>query len=74
MTNEQSKKFSQLLDANWDCDQAVKSGKYMQAFELAETVAKLKRELREDMGAEEYDKFIENGRKMFSPIKLTVNQ
>jgi hypothetical protein len=74
MTNEQNKKFNKLIEANWECDQAVKRGNYTQAFDLAETVSKLKIELREDMGAEEYDKFILNGRRMFSSTKLTVSQ
>ena len=74
MTNEPIKTFNKLIEANWECNQAIENGNYTEAFTLADTVHALKKELREDMGAEEYDKFIQNGRKMFSPTKLTVSQ
>ena len=68
MTEKQSHLFSKLLDANWEVKEAVEREDYLQAYEMQKRVTQLKGELREDMGAEAYDKFIENGRKMFSKI------
>lgn len=66
MTNNQIKKFNQLLDANWNYKQAIEKGNFAEAFSISDKVHALKQELRDDMGANEYEKFIQNGRKMFS--------
>jgi hypothetical protein len=68
MTEKQSHLFSKLLDANWELKEAVENEDYIQAYELQKRVSLLKSELRADMGSEAYDKFIENGRKMFQKI------
>jgi len=39
----------------------------MKKFEMARELSKLKQELRDDMGHEEYDHFMDMGRKMFAP-------
>jgi hypothetical protein len=64
MTNSQQKLFREILDLNWDLNQETN---VIQQWEMAMRLSDLKKQLRDDMGVEEYDRFIENGRKMFAP-------
>ena len=68
MTEKQSHIFNKLLDANWEVKEAVEREDYLQAYEMQKRVTQLKAQLREDMGAEAYDRFVEIGKKMFSKI------
>lgn len=64
MTNSQQTLFREILDLNWDLNQETNA---IQQWEMIKRLNDLKKELRDDMGAEEYDRFMENGRKMFAP-------
>ena len=64
MTNQQREKLSKIIDLNWDLSHEPD---IMKKMEMAKELSKLKRDLRDDMGHEEYDAFMENGRKMFAP-------
>lgn len=67
MTEPQRKKFTKILDINWEVKELQESGKWVEALEKAKELNALKKDLRDDMGPEEYDAFMENGRKMFEP-------
>lgn len=64
MTENQRKKLSKILDINWDLKSEENP---MKAYEMAKELSQLKNGLREDMGYEAYDTFMDNGRKMFAP-------
>ena len=64
MTNSQQTLFREILDLNWDLNQETN---IIQQWEMIKRLNDLKKQLRDDMGAEEYDRFMENGRKMFAP-------
>jgi hypothetical protein len=64
MTNQQREKLSKIIDLNWDLSQEPD---VMKKFEMASELSKLKQDLRDDMGHQEYDTFMNNGRKMFAP-------
>ena len=64
MLTEQARQiFSKLIDANWELDQAT-NPTVKEA--LNDLCRKLRSELIDEMGEEEYDRFIEQGRQMFS--------
>lgn len=65
MTETQRALFSQILDLNWEYEHETN---WANKWELAKQLSEKKQQLREDMGAKEYDKFMDNGRKMFAPI------
>jgi hypothetical protein len=67
MTNTQSELFSKLVGLNWEIDQLFIQGKSSEAFKLSDQYIETERALIEDMGREEYDRFIEMGRQMFAP-------
>ena len=67
MNEQQRKKFSKVLDINWEIKELQESGKWNEALEKVKELNALKKDLRDDMGHEVYDNFIENGRKMFAP-------
>jgi hypothetical protein len=67
MTEPQRKKFSRILDVNWEIKELQQAGKWANALEKVRELDSLKKDLRDDMGHKEYDLFIENGRKMFAP-------
>lgn len=67
MTEQQRKKFSKILDVNWEIKELQEAGKWVDAMEKVKELNALKKDLKDDMGDEEYDTFIENGRKMFAP-------
>jgi hypothetical protein len=64
MTDQQSKKLSKIMDLNWDLKSEENQ---MKAYEMTRELIRLKQDLRDDMGHQEYDTFMENGRKMFAP-------
>lgn len=64
MTESQRKKLSKIINLNWDISH---ESDVMKKFEMAKELNRLKKELRDEMGHEEYDTFMENGRKMFAP-------
>jgi hypothetical protein len=64
MTNQQREKLSKIIDLNWDLSQEPD---VMKKFEMSSELSKLKQDLRDDMGHQEYDTFMNNGRKMFAP-------
>jgi hypothetical protein len=64
MTNSQQKLFREILDLNWDLGQETN---VILQWEMAKRLNQLREQLRNHMGVEEYDRFIENGRKMFAP-------
>jgi len=64
MTQSQSNQLREIIDLNWDLSHEVNPVK---EWEMAQELSNKKKALREDMGHEEYDRFMENGRKMFAP-------
>ncbi len=66
MTEQQSALFREVLDLNWEFGQETD---WTRKWELAKALSQKKHELKESMGHKEYDTFIENGRKMFAPLK-----
>ena len=69
MTNEQSAIFRKVLDTNWEVKELTESSRWIEAIEKAKELDRLKSELKESMGEYEYNKFMDTGRKMFSPVE-----
>ena len=69
MTEEQSKIFNKVLETNWEVDQLQAEGKFTAAWEKAEEHNSHVKELKESMGEEAYNNFINLGREMFAPKK-----
>ena len=69
MTEEQAKIFRMVLDTNWEVDQLQAEGKFTAACEKAEEHNAHVKELKESMGEEAYNNFINLGREMFAPKK-----
>ena len=69
MTEEQSKIFNKVLETNWQVDQLQAEGKVTAAWEKAEEHNAHVKELKESMGEEAYNNFINLGREMFAPKK-----
>jgi len=67
MTNEQSKIFSEVLDANWQVKELIEAGEWVAAMVAVDKLNTLKQELKDSMGETAYDDFMETGRKMFAP-------
>jgi hypothetical protein len=67
MTGYQHQLFSDLVNLNWEIDH----GNYPSVvkFALVEQYWKVRGELIDDMGREEYERFIATGREMFAPAK-----
>jgi hypothetical protein len=67
MTGYQQQLFRDLVNLNWEIDH----GNYPSVveFALVEQYWKVKQELIDDMGKEEYEQFIAAGREMFAPAK-----
>lgn len=63
MTARESEILRKLIDMNWEFTQEKDVNKKMV---LASLVNKLRNDLRDSMGEEEYDRFISNGQKMFA--------
>ena len=69
MTNEQSAIFRQVLDTNWEVKELTEANKWKEAMEKVRELDRLKAQLKESMGEEEYDKFIDTGHRMFAPAE-----
>jgi len=69
MTNEQSAIFRKVLDTNWEVKELTESSRWIEAIEKIKELDRLKSELKESMGEYEYNKFMDTGRKMFSPAE-----
>lgn len=69
MTEKQSEIFRKVLDTNWEVDQLQAEGKFVEAWKKAEEHNAHVKELKESMGEEAYNNFIERGRQMFAPKK-----
>lgn len=67
MTNEQSAIFRKVLDTNWEVKELMESGKWEEARLKSKEHHEAVNDLKASMGEREYEKFIENGRKMFAP-------
>jgi hypothetical protein len=65
-TEKQRKIFNEVLDLNWKSEKEVK--KFSPEWvEAQKEMGKKLNELKEDMGEEEYNRFMSNGRAMFAP-------
>ena len=64
MTAKESQILRELIDKNWDFTQEKDVTK---KWEIGLKVSELRKKLQDSMGKEEYDKFMDNGRKMFAP-------
>lgn len=69
MTEKQSEIFRKVLDTNMEVDQLQAEGKFSEAWKKAEEHNAHVKELKESMGEEAYNNFIELGRQMFAPKK-----
>ena len=69
MTEKQSEIFRKVLDTNMEVDQLQAEGKFGEAWKKAEEHNAHVKELKESMGEEAYNNFIELGRQMFAPKK-----
>ena len=69
MTEKQSEIFRKVLDTNMEVDQLQAEGKFKEAWKKAEEHNSHVKELKESMGEEAYNNFIEMGRQMFAPKK-----
>ena len=69
MTEKQSEIFRKVLDTNMEVDQLQAEGKFGEAWQKAEEHNAHVKELKESMGEEAYNNFIEMGRQMFAPKK-----
>ena len=67
MTGYQQQLFSDLLNLNWEADNTSNSP-FMRDV-ARNQYWKVKEELIEEMGKEEYERFIRIGREMFAPAK-----
>jgi hypothetical protein len=68
MTNKQSAIFSKMLDTNWTVKELMELGKWNEAIIVAKEHHDLVSKLKKSMGESKYNEFIDNGRKMFSPL------
>jgi hypothetical protein len=64
MTAKESQILRELIDKNWDFTNEKDIAK---KWEIGLKVSELRKKLQDSMGKEEYDKFMDNGRKMFAP-------
>lgn len=64
MTQKQSEMLREIIDLNWEASQEKD---VLKKFEMYNELSEKKKALRDDMGHEEYDEFMENGRRMFAP-------
>ena len=71
MTERANKLFSQLVDINWEISQHKAHNRKSDTFfedlvSLEERYAEIETELKEDMGAPEYHRFVDMGKRMFA--------
>lgn len=64
LTDWQRTLFARVLDCNWDYNHEEDNEK---KFELFEQLNAAKTELRNDMGEEAYNDFMNKGQRMFAP-------
>jgi hypothetical protein len=64
MTTEQSKILSKLIDASWEKDQT--SNSYAARDHYRELYYALKQQLIDSMGEDEFNEFMNQGRRMFA--------
>jgi hypothetical protein len=67
LTAYQRQLFSDLVSLNWEIDNSDYNKTVKNA--LVEQYWKVKEELMDDMGREEYDRYINGMREMFAPAK-----
>jgi hypothetical protein len=65
MTAYQQQLFSDLVNLNWEMDQDYPSAVKMA---IVEQYWKVKNDLIEDMGKDEYEKYVSGMRQMFAPV------
>jgi len=66
MTDSQRELLRSCIDLNWEIDQTRDIGT---KFELAAELSRKKAELRQSMGAQAYEEFMQRGREMFASKK-----
>jgi len=66
MTDSQRIQLRAIIDLNWELSQEKDITKL---WEKGRELNQMKKTLRDDMGHEEYDHFMEMGRQMFLPKK-----
>lgn len=64
MTESQSIQLREIIDLNWNLSHETNSVK---KWEMIKELNDKKKALREDMGREAYNLFMENGRKLLAP-------
>ncbi len=64
MTDEQRKKFSKIVDLNWEIDNQTDSA--IEKFKKSVVLNDMIEDLKQDMGEDEYNSFINAGRRMFA--------
>lgn len=64
LNDQQQILFREILDLNWELKDVEDP---IERFELSRKLNAKKNELKNDMGAEEYEKFMDTGRRMFAP-------
>jgi hypothetical protein len=67
MTNTESAIFRKVLDTNWEVKELQEAGKWQEAFLKLKEHNSHVEELKSEMGEDEYNNFINMGRKMFAP-------
>jgi hypothetical protein len=66
MTDKQGKKFSKIVDLNWEIDHKTDSA--IEKFKKSVVLNAMIEDLKQDMGEAEYNIFIDAGRRMFAPV------
>jgi hypothetical protein len=66
LTEKQSTLLREVIDLNWEFTHETD---WTKKWNMAKELNNKKKELRDDMGSDEYDKFMDNGRKMFAPLE-----
>jgi hypothetical protein len=67
MTKTASTLFGQLVDLNWECEN--KTYPEVVRHAIVEQYWKVREQLIEEMGIEDYLKFMKSGRELFAPAK-----
>jgi len=67
MTTEQSRILSKLIDANWEMNNT--NNDYSERDQYREEYYNLRKELIDSMGLDNYNEFMNMGRRMFAPAK-----
>jgi hypothetical protein len=65
LTPDQSKLFGKIVDLNWDISHSGAS--FPERLEMVREMNRIEQDLRDSMGEEEYDRFLDLGRRMFAP-------